>query len=78
MVAIVIVKNMHISIRSSNVQVTTQDEGIIDFQPGFDNAAQSAIVTGIACVVSRFLFYKILLTPVSGVGGLRLLLQSKV
>jgi len=27
-------------------RVTTQDEGIIDFQPGFDNAAQSAIVTG--------------------------------
>ena len=28
------------------MQVTTEDEGIIDFQPGFDNAAQSAIVTG--------------------------------
>jgi len=27
-------------------RVTTQDEGIINFQPGFDNAAQSAIVTG--------------------------------
>ena len=26
--------------------MTTEDEGIIDFQPGFDNAAQSAIVTG--------------------------------
>ena len=53
MVAIVIVKNMHISIRSSNVQVTTQDEGIIDFQPGFDNAAQSAIVTGIVSTAQR-------------------------
>ena len=28
------------------MQVTTEDEGVIDFQPGFDNAAQSAIVTG--------------------------------
>merc|ERR1711971_351208 len=27
-------------------RVTTEDEGRIDFQPGFDNAAQSAIVTG--------------------------------
>ena len=42
-------ENMYFFHRRSSLQVTTQDEGIINFQPGFDNAAQSAIVTGALC-----------------------------
>ena len=59
------IKNFELTFpfKSSSLQVTTQDEGIIDFQPGFDNAAQSAIVTGTAPG------FKILLTPVTRGGG---------